>query len=71
MEISADRDRCVGAGHCVMTIPDVFAQDDNGLVVVTRARTPEPWDEQLVEVAQLCPSQSITVAEGSNSQVEA
>ncbi|WP_261555736.1 MULTISPECIES: ferredoxin [Frankia] len=32
MRIVADRDRCIGAGNCVMTAPEVFDQDDDGLV---------------------------------------
>ena len=34
MEINVDRDRCVGAGQCVLSAPDVFDQDDEGLVTV-------------------------------------
>ncbi|MCM3923141.1 (4Fe-4S)-binding protein [Frankia sp. AiPs1] len=32
MRIVAERDRCIGAGNCVMTAPEVFDQDDDGLV---------------------------------------
>ncbi|CAJ61640.1 Ferredoxin [Frankia alni ACN14a] len=28
----AERDRCIGAGNCVMTAPEVFDQGEDGLV---------------------------------------
>nr|WP_211176987.1 (4Fe-4S)-binding protein [Pseudonocardia acidicola] len=31
MEI--DREVCIGAGNCVLTAPDLFDQDDDGIVV--------------------------------------
>ncbi|WP_435852461.1 ferredoxin [Streptomyces sparsogenes] len=31
--VSAERDRCVGSGQCAMLSPEVFDQDDEGLVV--------------------------------------
>ena len=31
-----DRDTCIGAGACVATVPGVFDQDDDGVVVVGR-----------------------------------
>ena len=42
--IRADRSRCCGAGMCVLIDDAVFAQDEEGLVVVDReaARTGDP-----------------------------
>ncbi|MGW5121613.1 ferredoxin, partial [Streptomyces noursei] len=34
MRITVDTGRCVGAGQCVLTAPDLFDQDDDGLVTV-------------------------------------
>jgi ferredoxin len=34
MRFTVDRDRCIGAGNCVMNAPDLFDQDDDGLVVL-------------------------------------
>lgn len=34
MRVEADRDRCIGAGLCVMNAEEVFDQDDDGLVVL-------------------------------------
>jgi ferredoxin len=61
MHVTADRDRCMASGSCVLECPDVFAQDDEGLVVVL---TPEP-DESLRETVQsaadVCPTSCIEV----------
>jgi ferredoxin len=62
MSVRVDRDRCVGAGNCVRTLPDVFDQDDDdGLVVLLR---PEPADSDrgpVQEAVDLCPSGAITL----------
>ncbi|MEU5421572.1 ferredoxin, partial [Streptomyces sp. NPDC020667] len=34
MRVTADRTVCIGAGLCALTAPDVFDQDDDGLVTV-------------------------------------
>lgn len=63
VDVAAARDRCVGAGHCVLTAPRVFDQDDDGLVVVRRA--PDGQDGDTVRRAvHLCPSGAIRVVEG-------
>jgi ferredoxin len=64
MRITADRDRCAGAGMCALTAPGVFDQDDlEGLVVVLNA---EPQAEDANEAAnaiELCPSGALTITE--------
>jgi len=66
IRISVDTTRCIGAGQCVLTAPEVFDQDDNGFVTVI---DPEQADGPPEEVARLrtasviCPSQSITLHE--------
>jgi ferredoxin len=34
MHVIGGREVCGGAGRCVLAAPEVFDQDDNGLVVV-------------------------------------
>lgn len=63
MRITADNERCIGAGQCVLTAPAVFDQDDDGLVTVL---APEPGAELTDAVRRagdLCPSRAITVRE--------
>ena len=48
MQIEAYRDRCIASGACVLAAPDVFDQDDDGIVVVL---VPEPGPD-LAEVTE-------------------
>ncbi|MFJ9615935.1 ferredoxin [Streptomyces noursei] len=61
MRITVDPGRCVGAGQCVLTAPDLFDQDDDGLVTVLAgaADTADPGDVR--DAAALCPSGAISV----------
>lgn len=60
MRIEVDRDRCIGAGQCVMTAADVFDQDDEEGVVVLLTPTPTaPSIEAVRYAAQLCPAAAI------------
>ncbi|MBK1786423.1 ferredoxin [Prauserella cavernicola] len=60
--IEADRDLCIGAGMCAVTAPEVFDQDDDG-IVVTLAEQPGPDDTELVrEAVQLCPAGALRLS---------
>ncbi|MGW5341981.1 4Fe-4S domain-containing protein [Streptomyces sp. HUAS TT3] len=62
--LSIDRERCIGAGMCAMTSPEVFDQDpEDGLVLLLHA---EPAAAQLASArmaAGVCPSGAITLDE--------
>ena len=62
MQVRVDRERCVGAGNCVRTLPAVFDQDDDeGLVTLVDAEPPASV-AGLVDVAvDLCPAGAISV----------
>ncbi|MFF7636300.1 ferredoxin [Kitasatospora sp. NPDC008050] len=63
MRITVDTHRCIGAGQCVLSAPEVFDQDEDGLVTLLR---PEPGAEEWARArraAGLCPSRTITVQE--------
>ncbi|MFI6765646.1 ferredoxin [Streptomyces sp. NPDC050355] len=64
LTISIDRDRCVGAGMCALTAPEVFDQDDeDGRVLLL---TPEPSTAHTTAVRQaagFCPAAAITASE--------
>jgi ferredoxin len=34
VRVTVDREVCIGSGNCVYTAPEVFEQDDEGLVVL-------------------------------------
>jgi ferredoxin len=62
MRVTADKDRCIAAGQCVLKASEVFDQDEEtGLVIVKVER---PTAEQAANVklaARLCPSEAIKV----------
>ncbi|OEJ34115.1 ferredoxin [Streptomyces subrutilus] len=65
MKIIANAEKCIGAGQCLFTEPDLFDQDESdGRVVVLNA---EPEGELLVrkarEAVYLCPSRALSLAE--------
>lgn len=61
MEISVDRDRCVGAGQCVLSAPDVFDQDDDGVVTALESRPGNDFADEVEQAERICPAQAITV----------
>ncbi|KOT39086.1 ferredoxin-1 [Streptomyces caelestis] len=63
MRVTVDRERCVGAGQCALNAPEVFDQDEDGIVTLL-VREPEEADADGARAAgDLCPSGSITVHE--------
>ncbi|MFF8775446.1 ferredoxin [Kitasatospora sp. NPDC015120] len=63
LRVATDRDRCIGAGLCVLTAPDVFEHDDDGLVTLL---TPEPPAGLVPDVRlahQLCPAQALLLTD--------
>ncbi|MGC4808850.1 ferredoxin [Micromonospora sp. DT233] len=62
VRVQVDRERCCGAGNCVLAAPEVFDQDDaDGLVVLLR---PEPAPEAADGVrraADRCPAAAIAL----------
>ncbi|RSM38949.1 ferredoxin [Amycolatopsis balhimycina DSM 5908] len=61
MQITVDPGRCIGAGQCVLTAPEVFDQNESGIVTVLRP-APAGGDAAAArEAALVCPSSTITV----------
>ncbi|MCA1220884.1 ferredoxin [Streptomyces sp. 8L] len=63
MRVTADREVCVGAGLCALTAPEVFDQDDDGVVTVLAAAPGEEAQASAREAGVLCPSGAVRVAE--------
>ena len=60
MRIRVLRDRCVGAGQCVLSAPHLFDQSDDDGTVVVLNETPSSADEaDAVTALGLCPSGTI------------
>ncbi|MCP2291099.1 ferredoxin [Nocardia amikacinitolerans] len=63
VRISANRERCIGAGMCALLAPGVFDQDDaDGRV---RLLDPSPRDghSAVREALDACPSGTLEIAE--------
>ncbi|WP_030410141.1 ferredoxin [Streptomyces sp. NRRL S-1448] len=59
--LRVDRERCISAGMCALTAPEVFDQDpDDGRVLLLRAEPPTAHREAAQMAAGLCPSGAIT-----------
>ncbi|MCW2903784.1 MAG: hypothetical protein JWO67_6049 [Streptosporangiaceae bacterium] len=63
MRVTADRRICVGAGMCVLTAPEIFDQDDDGLVKVLRPAPDDSEQAAAREAAHLCPSGAVRIDE--------
>ena len=62
MKISVDRDRCIGAGQCAMTAPEVFDQrEEDGVVVLLAVSPPEAEQAGARNAAVGCPATAITI----------
>jgi ferredoxin len=67
LEISIDRDVCMGSGNCSFWAPGVFDLDDDGIAVVLDPNgAPE---EKVVLAAQGCPTQAIRVLKDGETLV--
>lgn len=68
MDVHVDRDRCLGAGMCALTAPEVFDQDeDEGLVTLLDARPPRERHAAVRVAAGVCPAAAITLTERGSS----
>lgn len=61
MSIVVQSDACVGAGQCALVAPDVFDQDDDGIVVLLETDPEGAPLDAAVRAARLCPARAITV----------
>ncbi|MET9915973.1 ferredoxin [Streptomyces sp. NPDC059605] len=61
MRIAIDRDRCIGAGQCVLTAPEVFTQDDDGFSELLPDHEAALEGPLVKEAVRACPVQAITL----------
>jgi ferredoxin len=59
-----DPDECLAHGDCVEVAPDVFRLDDVAVVIGTGPL------ELLVEAAESCPAQAITIVDEESGAVQ-
>ncbi|MFC4587669.1 ferredoxin [Sphaerisporangium corydalis] len=60
MKVAVDRDRCCGAGQCVLLVPQVFDQgEDDGVVVLLDPSPGGALHAAVAEAASVCPTAAI------------
>ena len=64
IKIHVDEHKCVGAGQCVMTAPQVFDQrEEDGVVVLLQDHVDPQLEASVRKAAKLCPAVAIRVEE--------
>ena len=61
MKVTTHTDRCIASGACVLASPNVFDQDEDGIVVLLVSEPPESEHESVREAARSCPASVIDV----------
>lgn len=61
MRIQADDTVCIGAGNCVLSAPDLFDQDDDGIVQVLQVEVPPDQQDEAREAVERCPARALTL----------
>ncbi|WP_422754216.1 ferredoxin [Micromonospora sp. WMMD708] len=60
--VAVDRERCCGAGNCVLTAPEVFDQDDTDGLVLLRDPAPRAaLHDRVKRAVDLCPAGAIRI----------
>jgi ferredoxin len=64
VRVIVDRDKCCGAGQCVIVAPDTFdQQEDDGIVVLLEEEPPPERHDVVRQAVRLCPGLAIAVTE--------
>ncbi len=64
--LRAFRDRCIGSAQCALRAPELFGQDDDGVVVLLN---PEPGGQALgaaIQAVSGCPVQALSLEAGQS-----
>jgi ferredoxin len=62
VKVVADRGRCVGAGQCVLTVPELFDQDlADGTVVLLDEHPAGELADAALDAVRVCPSQALSI----------
>lgn len=62
LRLKVNQDVCVGAGLCVLTLPEVFDQrDEDGVVALRTSEPPASAYDQVMSAVRKCPSRAISV----------
>ena len=59
MNVTINRETCIGCGACVATCPDNFEMDDENKAIVKTTSVSDKLEECSKEAAECCPVDSI------------
>jgi ferredoxin len=62
MKVEVESDKCIASGGCVLACPEVFDQDDDGIVILKDANPPDELYDNVAEAVEACPSSVISVS---------
>lgn len=63
MKIVVHADHCIASGACVLECPEVFQQDDTGLVVVVQEEPDAELHDAVRRAMAACPAAVIEIIE--------
>jgi ferredoxin len=63
IRVRVDAEECIGSGLCALIAPDVFDQDDDGVVVLLDEQPPATAHAAVREAASRCPAAVIAIIE--------
>jgi ferredoxin len=61
MKVVADREMCMGSGNCVVECPEVFALDDESVVLVLEQSPAEELREKVERAVDACPASCLAL----------
>jgi ferredoxin len=64
MRVEVDPDKCIGSGACVIACPEVFSQDEGGVVILLNAHPVPELHDRVREAVRACPAEVIVTADG-------
>lgn len=59
--VAIDRERCLGSGQCQVVAPDVFDQDEEGLVTFRDGVPPADVTSDIEDAVNNCPAVALTL----------
>jgi len=60
VKIIVENEKCIAAGQCVLSAPDVFDQNEEDGIVILLAENPsDDLTDNVEEAAALCPGRAI------------
>ncbi|MGY0488238.1 ferredoxin [Streptomyces sp. WG-D5] len=63
MHVQVDQPKCVASGQCVLLAPEVFDQNDDGIVELLDAAPGPEHHADVRESAAVCPAAAIHLVE--------